>query len=252
MQFNVGNETYSFGSLISRSNIKLLKGETKKYLSYGLSLSPYDTSGFNVCPHSTAGCRASCIFTSGNGNYPTVTKGRIARTKYLFSDRQGFKQQLFKEIELASKLATKKKMKLAIRLNVFSDIPWELMFPDLFTTFKNIQFYDYTKNPRRMLRSITVGSFPVNYHLTFSRSESNDNAVKDVLKNGGNVTIPFRIKNGTKLPKIYSIGDKKYNVIDGDKTDLRFLDKKNVIVGLKAKGSGNTDMTSFVVRDYGV
>ena len=35
-------------------------------------------------------------------------------------------------------------------------------------------------------------------------------------------------------------------VIDGDKHDLRFLDEKNVIVGLIAKGEAKKDISGFV------
>jgi hypothetical protein len=46
-----------------------------------------------------------------------------------------------------------------------------------------------------------------------------------------------------KLPKKY-LGRK---VIDGDETDLRFLDPKNSIVGLIAKGKARHDQSGFVV-----
>jgi hypothetical protein len=36
-------------------------------------------------------------------------------------------------------------------------------------------------------------------------------------------------------------------VVNGDETDLRFLDPKGVIVGLKAKGKAKKDTTGFVV-----
>jgi hypothetical protein len=36
-------------------------------------------------------------------------------------------------------------------------------------------------------------------------------------------------------------------VIDGDETDLRFLDPKGVIVGLKAKGKAKKDTSGFVI-----
>jgi hypothetical protein len=37
-------------------------------------------------------------------------------------------------------------------------------------------------------------------------------------------------------------------VIDGDQSDLRFLDPQGVIVGLKAKGKGKHDTSGFVVQ----
>jgi hypothetical protein len=36
-------------------------------------------------------------------------------------------------------------------------------------------------------------------------------------------------------------------VINGDETDLRFLDPKGVVVGLKAKGKAKKDTSGFVV-----
>ena len=38
-----------------------------------------------------------------------------------------------------------------------------------------------------------------------------------------------------------------FPVINGDENDLRFLDPKGVVVGLKAKGKAKTDTTGFVV-----
>ncbi len=238
-----------FGRLISKSNVKLRKGEKLNYLSYGLSLAPFTTSGRNVCPNATEGCIAGCVYHSGNGFYPSVQRARIARTKYWFEHKDEFKVLLVKELNLAVKLAKRKGMKLAIRLNVFSDIPWESLFPELFRLFPDIRFYDYTKNPRRMRNFILkVPAFPKNYYLTFSLSEKNNDESERIGLIGGNIAIPFYLKKGQKLPKFYRLGVKEYQVINGDNSDLRFRDIKNVVVGLKAKGKGRSDTTGFVVR----
>jgi hypothetical protein len=47
-----------------------------------------------------------------------------------------------------------------------------------------------------------------------------------------------------KLPKKYL--NKK--VIDGDEHDLRFLDPKNSIVGLLAKGKAKKDNSNFAIE----
>ena len=48
-----------------------------------------------------------------------------------------------------------------------------------------------------------------------------------------------------KLPKTF----RGLRVIDGDKTDMRFLDgNKRVVVGLKAKGDAKTDTSGFVIN----
>jgi hypothetical protein len=69
---------------------------------------------------------------------------------------------------------------------------------------------------------------PSNYHITFSKSESNDDKVAQVLQAGGNVAVVFE----KALPATY-LGKQ---VINGDLHDFRPLDTKGVVVGLKAKG----------------
>ena len=90
-------------------------------------------------------------------------------------------------------------------------------------------------------------------YSTFSTYEDNDTDVDNVLASGGNVAVVFGVKNVNELPTTY----KGYKVINGDETDLRFLDEDNVVVGLKYKlvtGKGtkgqnkdNVDNNSFLV-----
>jgi hypothetical protein len=58
-----------------------------------------------------------------------------------------------------------------------------------------------------------------------------------------NLAVVFR---GTMPEKF--LGRK---VINGDKDDLRFLDPKNVVVGLKAKGKARKDNSGFVIEMVG-
>ena len=55
---------------------------------------------------------------------------------------------------------------------------------------------------------------------------------------GGNVAVVFR----NQLPKTWN----GYEVVNGDESDLRFLDKKGVVVGLIEKGMAKKDATGFV------
>jgi hypothetical protein len=125
-----------------------------------------------------------------------------------------------------------------------SDLQWEKLKLEngnnLFQEFPNVQFYDYTKNFHRMFLNIP------NYHLTFSRSENvlNQLQAENLMKLGKNVAIVFSTKKGKELPESYN-GKK---VIDGDKDDLRFLDSKNCIVGLRAKGKAKKDNSGFVIH----
>jgi hypothetical protein len=105
------------------------------------------------------------------------------------------------------------------------------MYPD-------VQFYDYTKSFPRMVAYLK-GEMPSNYHLTFSRSECNDVKVSMIAELGGNIAAVFR----NEFPKSWNDLD----VVNGDETDLRFLDGKNKIVGLIQKGLAKKDETGFVI-----
>lgn len=134
----------------------------------------------------------------------------------------------------------------AIRLNLTSDIPWEsFKVPGydmpIMELFPAAQFYDYTKSVARM-RKYLRGKLPSNYHLTFSRSETNQKECKEVLDMGGSVAVVF----AKRLPDRWC--DRP--VIDGDHDDLRFFDPYNSVVGLVAKGKGRADTTGFVIADH--
>lgn len=211
-------------------------------MSFGIHLAPAKLSGFNVCKDASKGCAAACLNTAGMGVYSTVQKARIEKTKLFFSDKPAFLAQLKKEISAAIRKAEKKEMIPCFRLNLTSDLPWEkIKFEKqtIFDLFPNVQFYDYTKSPSRMTQFL-AGELPLNYHLTFSRSESNGKLALAFLKSGGNVAMVFR----KSLPASY------YGkpVVDGDETDLRFLDGSGVIVGLKEKGLAKRDATGFVLE----
>ena len=238
--------------LLNQGNAKTLKGEVLGYRTFGLHLSPANKSGFNVCQWASAGCRAACLDTAGRGCMSNVQNSRINKTKRFFKDHFGFMSDLRMEISKAIISAAKKQMIPCFRLNLTSDIPWEnirkghmvnseLARPlNVMEEFPNVNFYDYTKGFTRMMAWLN-GKMPDNYHLTFSRSEeTSDDRIKKILSLGGNVAVVFR----GSLPKTY-LG---FPVIDGDESDLRFKDKKGVIVGLVEKGLAKKDETGFVVE----
>lgn len=239
---NLPNGTlYNVNSLLADgdSNAKLTKSDksAKGYLTFGLSLAPANTSGYQTCASSSPGCCAACLFTSGHGKMSNVQNARIAKTRFYFEQRDLFMHNLRLDIQAAERKAAKKNLHCAIRLNIVSDLMWETT--GIIQEFPNIQFYDYTKHYKRMLNWCKDG-LPSNYHLTFSRSEENEIQCLNILQNGGNVTVVFDNK---ALPKRWN----SYKVINGDETDLRFLDPKNVVVGLYMKGDGKKDKTGFVV-----
>ena len=231
--------------LLNNGNSKTSKGEELGYITYGLHLAPAKLSGYNVCSSASKGCASACLNTAGRGKFDMVQKARIAKTQKFFSDKNGFLWQLAKEIGNAIKLSAKKDMIPCFRLNLTSDLPWENLKVEshgkklsLMEMFPDVQFYDYTKHFNRMEKYFR-GEMPKNYHLTYSRSECNQKLVEIIAKLGGNIATVFR----NELPKNW-LGKE---VIDGDLHDLRFLDKKKVIVGLVEKGLAKKDATGFVV-----
>jgi len=171
------------------------------------------------------------------------TLGRTNRTLFYFKERAKFLAMASKELRNFEILCKKHGLKPVVRLNTTSDIMWENH--NLIQTFKNIQFYDYTKHFKRMMKYLK-GELPNNYHLTFSLNEKNHDQGLEVLKCGGNVAMVFR----NTPPETY----KGYKVINGDLHDLRFTDPKNVIVGLKEKpflnpetGKKEKDQSGFVI-----
>jgi hypothetical protein len=143
---------------------------------------------------------------------------------------------------LASELQQleKRKTKIAVRLNGTSDIDHiDLLFRYTGINFlysKYLVFYDYTKNINVYKKYLNT-----NYKLTFSMSETNFDQVHEVLKMGGNVAAVFR----NSLPSQFM----GFDVINGDLTDLRINDPRNVIVGLIAKGDAKKDKSGFVINN---
>lgn len=230
---------FSFGKLLTGSykTDKSNKAGTR-YFTKIMYMIPHKKAGLgvNLCASASPGCIASCLVTAGRGAMGNVHKGRLERTKLWVNDPNSFKVLLAAEITENNMLLPRGKV-LAVRLNGTSDIMWEKEFPGLMGTFSNVQFYDYTKHYKRMCRYID-GELPKNYHLTFSRSETNEKQAKDIAKRGGNVAVVFR----KQLPEEW-YGRPVY---DMDKTDLRFLDPAGV-GGLIAKGKARKDNSGFVV-----
>jgi hypothetical protein len=210
------------------------------YLSFILHLAPADLSGKETCPKRTVGCTAACLNTAGRGgmfkrgeNTNMIQKARIRKTEYFFNDRDGFMKDLYKDIVKAKKFAERKGLIPVFRLNGTSDLSWEkyevgTTGMNLFQLFPTTQFYDYTKVLGRK-----VSQYP-NYHLTFSKADGNDSDVAEALLQGMSVVAVY-----DQIPA---------GVPSADETDLRFLDPKGIMLGLKAKGRAKKDYSGFVIR----
>jgi hypothetical protein len=230
--------------LLSTANPKIQKGTKLGYLSFILHLAPADLSGYNTCPKATVGCKSACLNTAGRGGMfrrgestNAIQKARIRKTRYFYEDRVSFFNDLTRDITKGIAMAKKLGLKPVFRLNGTSDLSWEKYeVPDtglnIFQIFPEVQFYDYTKVLGRKAAYD-------NYFLIFSQADGNEADVNRAIAQGMNVATVF-----DQVPQEY----KGRPVIDADETDLRFLDPRGVIAGLKAKGRAKKDYSGFVIR----
>lgn len=227
--------------LLSDANPKIQKGVQHGYLTFIMHLAPGSLSGFNVCPGASAGCLFSCLNTAGRGRFDQIQQARIRKTRWFFSDRDGFMAQLVSDVQAGIRKADRLGLIPVFRLNGTSDIRWETVrigsHRNIFEMFPHVQFYDYSKLSNRR-------NIPANYHLTFSRSESNEDKLDEAVANGMNLAVVFNTGKNEKLPAKY----RSLPVVDADETDLRFLDPKGSICGLRAKGEAKKDTSGFVVH----
>ena len=246
-------------------NAKTVKGRRLGFVTAILYLSPSDTSGVEYCPMARlADCRADCLNTAGRGGMAkgnatmiapnsnripdnAVRRARLARSALFNTDREAFMARLVRELEYAKVYARRKRRKLVVRLNGTSDIRWEsisvtrrgILYPHIFAAFPKLQFYDYTKLPNRRVSGIR------NYHLTFSYSHSPEFSpyVLKALDYYG-AAVNFAVVFRGPAPR-YFLGR---TVVDGDDSDLRFLDSPGVVVALRAKGRARRSSSQFIVH----
>ena len=169
-------------------------------------------------------------------NTNMIQKARIRKTQYFFEARDYFMQDLYNDITKGIKQAKKLGLTPVFRLNGTSDLSWEkytINDKNIFELFPDVQFYDYTKVLGRKVSKYK------NYFLIFSKADGNDSDVAEAILQGMNVAAVF-----DQLPEEHM----GRPVINADEHDLRFLDDKGVIAGLKAKGRAKKDYSGFVIR----
>jgi len=243
---------------------------------------------WTMCDGSTDECKNSCIAYTGHQDVYN-NRRRAVGTLALIEYPDAFCRMLIEAIRMHSRVESCEGLRPFVRLNVLSDVPWELLIPGLFDYFspdnygrKLVRgfgavsppmFYDYTKLANR--------APPPNYDLTFSFSGRNESAARAEMAKGRRVAVvlvAMRPKGkGDRWEKIGSepiVGTKKSRpiplpetfwgrrVVDGDISDFRPYDPPNdrdpspCIVGLrwKAPAGQGIDPTAedfmFATRSY--
>ncbi len=216
------------------SSAKLAKDTGKGYLTAILYLASGQIEP-RLCPAAGA-CKNAALglclvmnsgrtsMSQGKDKGPAAAK--IARTKEYFGDTAEFKARLIRELRNLESRALKAGLKPAARLNGGSDLDWS----DIYSQFPNIQFWEYTKRPAL---AVKLAALP-NVNITYSFSESTtDRTLAMVSSAGINVAVVFDTGRNKPLPGTF----KGLQVIDGDRSDLRFNDTGGVVVGLRFKAA---------------
>lgn len=230
------------GMLSVNADAKTIKGTKKGFLTGIMYLTP----SAKLCPVAAAAdCLNPCLYSAGRGKFTSVQKGRLNKTKLLEEYPEIAMVALWKSINGLKNKAIKQGLTPVVRLNGTSDIDWSTRLLDgktLFEHFPDVQFYDYTKRVNIVRKAESIA----NYHITTSYSSASEfSSIMDkILATDSNIAVVF---DGVQ-PKTF-LG---LPVIDGDKSDLRFLDseehKGRVIVGLTAKGDAKGSESALVVN----
>lgn len=220
------------------SSLKVRAGEGQGYLSAVAYLSPAWESGRNLCPRATPECAAACLgHNSGLLVTTSSERARLWKTTLRLGAPHMFFALLRREIAAHERKARKLGMTPVVRLDGSSDVgDATRIAPD----FPGVKFYDYTKAPARAAKWATSPALP-NYDVTFSYSGRNESDAIAVLASGGRVAVVFDVApkrgkfKGGALPASWN----GYPVVDGDETDLRFLDPGACVVGLRFKAASD-------------
>lgn len=214
------------------SQPKLRKSKLRP--AYGLSLAPADMSGWDVCLWRTPACTAACVLaTGGRSRFAPIRRARVLKTRFLAEYPQAFITLLWHEIRRAVKRARARGFDgIDLRLNVASDLRWEIFAPALLTV-DGVRPYDYTKAPASARPNVT------SYPLTFSVSERSRSTTEALewLERGGNVAVVFERLTRAEWDGILPNTWEGFPVIDGDLSDARADDLPSTVVGLRAKGA---------------
>jgi hypothetical protein len=225
-----------------RTNKKLMKPHpTRPTVIKGLSLAPnasaFQAAGMEAppnpdqpegqqdnrtfCVSSNEFCRATCLVYTGHPD-PYNLRIKEALSLALLREPVAFCRMLVGATEYFTQMSECFHQDPYVRLNVYSDLPWELIYPELFERFQHVDLYDYTKVYGRRP--------PSNYTLTFSYSGTNKRQTVATLDDGGNAAVVFFLQR-TKNRMPTSLWG--HEVLDGTVHDVRPLDPPGAIVGLK-------------------
>src|SRR5262249_55958 len=148
-----------------------------------------------------------------------ILERRKARTREYWADPEAFVDRLVR----GNQNAKRRGRTIVVRINGTRHLPKGEAGMGKRHPALNLHWYAKQAGP--WLRQMA------NYTLTFSRTEANEAECFEALAHGVNVAVIFDTKRGRALPSTFY----GMPVVDGDLTDLRYLDPRGVVIGLRAK-----------------
>jgi hypothetical protein len=230
----------TYKTILGESSAKTVKGEKLGFLTGIVYLVPDD----NLCPLAKkAGCMHGCLKSAGRGAFDSVQLARQSKTDYFYNNQLAFLLSLAADTWSIERKAKKLGFKPVVRPNGTSDIPYENLIiwdnKNLFQLFPDVIFYDYTKHPSRNLTGKTAN----NYDLTYSFSAITPKPISiKGLTNPDNSRTAVVFAKQADIPETF----RGWTVVDGDDTDIRFIEPKRVVVALYAKGKAKKEDNGFV------
>ncbi len=211
-------------------SVQARKGNPK-----GLLLMPHDKAleasdlplpmkrPFGFCIGSSPECRALCLLYTGNNPVGDESgPGKLRKVEALLTEPEAFMRMLIFALKKHKDASYKRDLVPYFRFNMLSDIPWELVMPELFDIVKPVRCYDYTKVEGRQEQD--------NYDLTFSFNGHNWKACEREMDRGLGGAVVFWKPKTIPITDIVFRGRKV--TVDGNVHDLRPLDPPGALVGL--------------------
>lgn len=281
----------------SAANTKLRKSHARQQgtprVYFSLTLAPGDLSGHEVCVSRSEACTRACVLTQGLAAvFSTIQESRANLTRAVMerATRVQTVREIIVDCLVAQMWAEAQGAVALIRLNTGSDLLWWTQaFFQLIQRVVNYAwkfeleppvFYDYSKHVKgyvqRLRRDpgsqlLEARHVPwAHYHVTLSRSETNEVEIAEALECGFNVAVPFynpgppmlsRRSAEILLPAEWTIGGKNYQVHDGDTDDGRhpitgdpapFSGGPGCIIGLRLKEGKRELWAHSVSSGFGV
>ena len=235
---------------------------------------PANGSGeWNDCAFASLGCTMACLNTAGHGGIGLdadklnpVQIARLKRSAFFHTRRSEFWEMLIRDIDRLVRKAKKLGLMAAVRLNGTTDVKWEStpvvingvkIADNIMQLYSGISlitgapvsdviFYDYTKWPYAKRPN---ESLPANYHLTFSRSESNENQIAENIEHGRNVTVVVDIPSRdhtTPIPTTW----REIPTHDADNSDFRPNDPTGRVLILRYKSAKASSLAHALASGF--